>query len=57
MEKDISKVEKIESFDNQNLISSSQNIVINNFSEEVDKFEVCDEINMVSFIDQNFLSG
>lgn len=34
----------------------SQNIVINNFSEEVDKDGVCDQTNMVSFIGQIFLS-
>lgn len=30
--------------------------MINDFSEEVDKYEVCDETSMIPFIGQNFLS-
>lgn len=49
-------MKKIGTFENENNIPSSQNIVRNNFLKEVDKDEVCDQTNMVSFISQIFLS-
>ncbi|XP_058766139.1 protein FAR1-RELATED SEQUENCE 11-like [Vicia villosa] len=56
MEKDMLEVEKIGTLENEDLITSSRNVVINNFSEEVDEDGVCDETNMVPFIGQIFLS-
>lgn len=50
------EVEKIKTFENKNSIPSSQNIVINNFLEEVDKDGVCDQTNIIIFIGQIFLS-
>lgn len=55
MEKDMLEVEKIGTFENGNPIPN-QNIVINDFSEEVDKDGVCGQTNMVHFIGQIFLS-
>ncbi|KAG4937911.1 hypothetical protein JHK82_045720 [Glycine max] len=53
---DVLEVEEIETYEKENIVSSSQNIEINEFAEEVDRDETYNETNIVPFVGQIFLS-